>query len=79
MKSTTCCTFHTLGGPTDMGCDDYRRAGEEGIRSDAPDYDTEPQVHARDLDEWDAFSNAADEEASAAHDVVDAPLEQLAA
>lgn len=79
MKDISCCTFHSLGGPDSMGCDDYRRAGDEGRRADAPDYDTEPEVHARDLDEWDAYSNAADEEASSAHDVAEAPVELLAA
>ena len=79
MQNSICCKFHSLGGPVSMSCDDYGRAGEEGIRADAPNYDAEPGVHARDLTEWDAFSNASDEEASAAHDVTDVPFEQLAA
>lgn len=74
MKNTTCCTFHHHGGPTFFECDDYGR-GDGGADSTAEDYDIEPVVHPKDLSDWDAYSGADAEAASAAVDAIEVPVE----
>lgn len=70
----TCCIFHHHGGPLSLECDDYGR-GDSAVSATAEDYDSQPLVHASDLCDWDAYSGAAAEEASAAIDAVEVPVE----
>ncbi len=75
MKDTTCCTFHHHGGPTSFSCDNYGRGEDADISATAENYDEEPVVHASDLCDWDAYSGAAAEAASAAVDAIEVPVE----
>lgn len=74
MKDTTCCTFHHHGGPISFDCDDYG-LGDDSVSATAEDYDAQPLLRASDLCDWDAYSGADAEEASAAVDAAEAPIE----
>ena len=75
MKDTTCCTFHHHGGPTSFDCDNYGRGEDDAVSATAEDYDAQPVLRASDLSEWDAYSGPDAEEASAAVDAIEVPLE----
>ena len=75
MKDSTCCTFHRHGGPTHLACDNYGRGEADSISATAEDYDTQPELRASDLFDWDAYSSVEAEEASAAVDAVEHPIE----
>lgn len=62
---TSCCLFHTHGGPADFDCDNYGKAFT------GPDGDVEPlpAIHAGDLYEWDAYQQAELEQAAGAFEV----------
>ena len=75
MKDTPCCTFHHHGGPTSFDCDNYGRGDDDAVSATAEDYDAQPVLHASDLCEWDVYSGAAAEEASAAIDAIEVPFD----
>lgn len=75
MKDSTCCTFHHHGGPISLACDNYGRGDDDSVSATAEDYDAQPVLSAGDLCEWDAYSGADAEEASAAVDAVEHPVE----
>ena len=75
MKDSTCCTFHHHGGPSSFDCDNYGRGDDDSVSATAEDYDAQPVLSASDLCEWDAYSGADAEEASAAVDAVEHPVE----
>jgi len=75
MKDSTCCTFHHHGGPSSFDCDNYGRGDDDSVSATAEDYDAQPVLSAGDLCEWDIYSGAAAEEASAAIDAIEVPFE----
>ena len=61
MKTTTqCCKFHQLGGPRELECDNY------GAVVDDEEITIDSQLPAlADVEDWDAYRNAAAEAAEA--------------